>query len=87
MRHVLPMSMPGVLPMSMPATHPNPLPEERVSAGTALEDSNVVVAVAASLFFVSEAHINQARSFIRRLVARVLPESTGKMTNQAIGQT
>jgi hypothetical protein len=41
--------------------HPNPLPEERESAGTALENSNIAVAVTASLSFVSEANDNQAR--------------------------
>ena len=35
-RHVLPMSMPGVLPMCVPATHPNPLPLERGPEGSVL---------------------------------------------------
>ena len=47
------------------AVHPSPLPEERESAGTAQEDSQVAVAVPASLSFVSEAHDNQARSSYR----------------------
>ena len=43
--------------------HPSPLPEEREGAWTALENSDVAVAVPASLSFVSEAHDNQARSY------------------------
>ena len=43
--------------------HPNPLPKERESVGTGLEDSDVVVGVSASLSFVSEAHYNQAPSY------------------------
>jgi hypothetical protein len=40
-------------------------PRERESAGTALENSNVAVAVPASLCSVSEAHDNQARSYYK----------------------
>jgi len=63
MRHVLPMSMLIVLPMSMRGAHPNPLPQERETAGTALENSGIVVAVPAFLSLVSEAHDNQARLY------------------------
>ena len=59
---VLPMCVLKVLPMSMRTTHPSPLPKERESAVTARENSNVAVAVPASLAFVSAAHDNQARS-------------------------
>ena len=43
--------------------NPNPLPQEREIAGTVLENSNVAVAVPASLCSVSEAHDHQARSY------------------------
>ena len=47
--------------------HPNPLPEERESAATALENSEVAVAIPASLSFVSEAHDKQARSYYQSM--------------------
>ena len=43
--------------------HPSPLPQERESDGTPLENSDVAVAVPASLSFVAVAHANQARSY------------------------
>jgi len=56
--------------------HPNPLPQERESARTALENSDIAIAVAAYVSLVSEAHDNEARLY---------HQSTGECFSLSLG--